>query len=106
MQSIIQKIMTITTLALFSSLTFAAPGSSNHSAQASKHSALASSHMVVGTAKSVASVVALPLIVVGSAGVASAAAGSKLLESAQGYEPLEVTNIVITQDSTPAQAMQ
>ncbi|MEH6444538.1 MAG: hypothetical protein V7784_11625 [Oceanospirillaceae bacterium] len=106
MQSINNKIMTIVTLALFSSFAVAAPGSSNHSAQASKHSALAGSHMVVGTAKVAASVVALPLIVVGAVGAASAAAGSALLESAQGYEPLEVTDIVITQDPSPTQAMQ
>lgn len=99
------KALSTAALISFSSLTFAADSSDNFSA-GSKHSALASSHVVVGSAQVTASAVAIPLIAIGSVGVVSAAAGSAILDSPRAYQPLEVTEITITQDPSPAQAMQ
>jgi len=91
---------------LFSSLSSAGSGSAQHSSQASKHSALGSAHLVVGTVQVAATVVALPLVAVGSLGEMSGKAGKKLLESSDAYQPLEITDQVITQDPSPNTAMQ
>ncbi|EPJ49554.1 MAG: hypothetical protein OFPI_24540 [Osedax symbiont Rs2] len=53
-----------------------------------------------------ATVVALPLVAVGSLGEMSGKAGKKLLESSDAYQPLEITDQVITQDPSPNTAMQ
>lgn len=96
---------TIALLAL-SSIAVASPDFSNHSSQAGKHSALASGHVVVGGVKTVASVVAVPLIVSGEAGKVSNAVGTSLLKSNKAYAPLEITETTVTYDPSPAGAMQ
>ena len=100
------KSISLVALTLFSTFTMASPGSIAHSAQGSKHIALASGHMAVGTVKGAASIVALPLIAIGSAGAASATTGSAVLNSTNAYQPLEVTGVVITQDLAPDAAMK
>lgn len=99
------KTLSLIAATFLSSLTFA-EDSSQHLHTASKHSALASAHVTVGSAKAVATAVALPLIAVGSASTASTNAGSAILQSTQAHEPLEITDITITQDPSPAHAMQ
>ncbi len=92
---------------------------SEHSGKASKHSALAVSHGTVGSAQVASAAVAVPLVVVGSvalsAGAASVEAGEKLsvvsssnaskVTHTQPVE-LEVTEITITVDRSPAEAMK
>ena len=93
-------------LSLISSFTTAAPASSQHASQASKHSALAASHIVVGTVKATANIIAIPLIAIGSVGELSNKAGTQILSSTQAYSPLEISDLVITQDPSPTAAMQ
>ena len=103
-------------LASFSS--FAEP-SANHSSEASKHSALALSHGVVGSAQVGSAVVAVPLLVTGSVAVGAGVASMELAEGASKIasshakrvkhaEPvkLEVTEITITVDRSPADVMK
>lgn len=103
-------------LTSFSSL---AEPSSNHSGQASKHSALAASHGVAGSAQVASAAVAVPLVVGGSvalsAGAASVAVGEGLsdIASTSAHKvkhshpvELEVTEITITVDRSPAEAMK
>ena len=100
------RIGTIITLLASSSLVAASPSSIAHSSQASKHSALAAGHLIIAGAKTAATVVAIPLIILGEAGKVSTTAGTSLLKSAKAYTPLEITDTVITQDPSPAAAMQ
>jgi len=93
------------TLALSSAQVYA-QDSTQHASQANKHSALAVSHGAASGAKVASAAVAVPLIVAGSAGVASAAGGSALLDSATKPAPLPVTEVTITADPAPNQAMQ
>jgi len=103
-------------LASFSS--FAEP-STEHSGKASKHSALAASHGVAGSGQVASAAVAVPLVVGGSlalsVGAASVEAGAELSKVASSKtshvkqtrsRALEVTEITITVDRSPAQAMQ
>lgn len=90
-----------------------AKGPSENLSAASKHSALATAHSVKGTVQVASVAAAVPLIAVGSAGVASVAAGEKMLEvasakprKAQKPAPLDITEITITVDRSPAQAMK
>jgi len=99
--------LAITSFALlFSAFSFGGPGSVQHSAQASKHSALGSAHLAVGVVEGAATVVALPLIAVGALGDMSGRAGKTILDSTHAYQPLEITDQVITQDPSPNSAMQ
>ena len=91
---------------LFSTQSSAGPGSVQHSAQASKHSALGSAHLAVAAAEGAVTVVALPLIAVGTLGEMSAKAGKHLLRSTHAYQPLEISDQIITQDPSPNTAMQ
>ena len=91
---------------LFSCVSTASPGSVQHSAAGSKHSALGSAHLVVGAAEGVATAVALPLIAVGALGEVSGRAGKALLDSSHAYQPLEISDQIITQDPSPSSAMQ
>ena len=102
----LKRITATIALLTLSSIAVASPDYSNHSSQASKHSALASAHVVVGGVKTVASVVAVPLIVSGEAGKVSHTVGTSLLNSSTAYTPLEITDTVITHDPSPANAMQ
>jgi len=83
-----------------------AADSGQHASKASKHSALAIKHGATSTAQVASGVVAVPLIVVGSAGVASAAAGSALMEHAVDKGPLTITEITITTDPSPKAVMK
>lgn len=104
---------------LFSSLTVFAEPSSNHSGKASKHSALALSHGVAGSAQVASAAVAVPLIVGGSVALSAGAASVELAEGLSKVASskvektnqtqvvvLEVTEITITADRSPAKAMQ
>ncbi|WP_281560330.1 hypothetical protein [Thalassomonas sp. RHCl1] len=93
------------TLAL-SSTPIYAQDSAQHTSKAGKHSALAVSHGAASSAKVASAAVAVPLLVVGSAGVASVAGGSALIDSATKPKPLTVTEVTITADPAPNQAMQ
>lgn len=101
---------------LFNSFTSFAEPSSNHSGKASKHSALALSHGVAGSAQMASAVVAVPLLVAGSVALSVGAASIELGEGlskvasskvkyAQRIE-LEITEITITVDRSPADAMK
>lgn len=102
----------IIALSLTSQISWAKNPSENASA-ASKHSVLASGHAMASTAQVASGVIAVPLIAVGSVGVVSAAAGSTMLDAVAGSEPvstkkreLEVTEITITVDRSPAEQMK
>ncbi|NMP33148.1 hypothetical protein HII17_16435 [Thalassotalea sp. M1531] len=110
--------LTCVSVLLTSFVTFAEP-SANHSSKASKHSALAVSHGAVGSAQVASAAVAIPLVVTGSvalsAGAASVAVADGLSDAttskARNVQPakkvaLEVTEITITVDRSPDQAMK
>jgi len=97
---------------------FAEP-SSEHSGKASKHSALALSHGVAGSAQVASAAVAVPLVVGGSVALAAGSASIELAEDlsrvadskakrvkATKKVELEVTEITITVDRSPAEAMK
>jgi len=110
--------VTCVAVLLTSFSSFAEP-SSEHSGKASKHSALAISHGVAGSAKVASAAVAVPLVVTGSvalsAGAASVELGEELskvasskasnVNKAQNLE-LEITEITITAERSPAEAMK
>ncbi|GLX84916.1 hypothetical protein tloyanaT_11680 [Thalassotalea loyana] len=91
--------------------------SSEHASQASKHSALAIGHGSIASTQVASAVVAVPLIVGGSvavsAGQASVEVGdglskvvtSKTVKKQKPVE-LEVTEVTITIDRSPAEAMK
>lgn len=103
-------------LLLTSLSSFAEPASTNHSGKASKHSALALSHGAAGSAQVASAAVAVPLVVVGSvalsAGTASVELGEGLSKVASStperakVTQLEITEITITVDRSPAEAMK
>ena len=93
--------------------------STNHSSEASKHSVLALSHGAAGSAQVASAVVAVPLLVGGSVAVSAGVASVELAEgmsdaatssarSVKHHHPveLEVTEITITVDRSPAEAMK
>lgn len=96
------------------SLTVSAEPSSHHASQASKHSALASSHGLASTAQVASGVVAVPLLAVGSVGVVASAAAEELIDAAshkhhihtQKPVKLEITEVTITVDRSPADVMK
>jgi len=102
----IKRISSSIALLALSSIASASPDFSTHSTQASKHSALASAHIAIASVKTVASVVAVPLIIAGEAGKLSTAAGTSLLESSQAYTPLDISETTVTHDPSPTNAMQ
>ncbi|MFD2167474.1 hypothetical protein ACFSJY_14590 [Thalassotalea euphylliae] len=110
---------TLLAVALLTSFSSAAEPSTNHGSEASKHSALALSHGAAGSAQVASAVVAVPLIVTGgvalSAGVASVELADGISDAAvsKGHSSktakpaeLEVTEITITVDRSPAEAMK
>ncbi|REL30958.1 hypothetical protein [Thalassotalea euphylliae] len=93
--------------------------STNHGSEASKHSALALSHGAAGSAQVASAVVAVPLLVGGSVAVSAGVASVELAEgmsdaatssarSVKHHHPveLEVTEITITVDRSPTEAMK
>lgn len=96
------------------SLTVNAEPSSHHASKASKHSALASGHGLASTAQVASGVVAVPLLAIGSVGVVASAAADELLDAASHkhhthkHRPakLEITEVTITVDRSPAEAMK
>ena len=97
---------TITIVISLCSTSAIAADSVNHASKASKHSVLAGSHAAVSTAKIASAVVAIPLVVAGSTGVASVNAGKGLMTSAVGGDPLPITDKTITADPSPQLAME
>jgi len=101
-----------TLVTLNQSPAFAAGASKNASA-ASEHSVLAVSHATASGAQVASAVVAVPLVAVGSVGSVAMAAGDALLDSVSAKEskpvdrsqPLEISEITITVERTPAQQM-
>ncbi|TLU66651.1 hypothetical protein FE810_03815 [Thalassotalea litorea] len=85
-----------TLLALVSGSVCAAPGVSEHSAQAGKHSALAVSNAGTASGKAVSGVVAVPLTALGAVGNASGRAGDALMENALTTQPLLITELTVT----------
>jgi hypothetical protein len=76
-----------------------AAASVNHSGKAIKHAAVASGQFVSGA-------VAVPLIAVGELGKASGKAGEALMDVATDkQQPLEVSDITLTAEPTPAVVM-
>lgn len=87
-------------------MTVFADDSAQHGSKATKHSALAASHAGASTAAVVSAAVAVPLIVVGSTGQLSTAAGESLLENTVSNQPLEITDKTITADPAPGVVMK
>ncbi len=104
------KIAIVSTMlaSMFISQQAMAQGSAQHSGQAVGHSALAAGHSAVGSAKLTSAAVAVPLLVVGTVGVASAEAGKSLLKAANRPigEPLEVSDEILTVGPSPDRALR
>jgi hypothetical protein len=99
------KIALILTLATSSPAVFAAD-STNHASKGVGHSATGGSELLKGSVKVAASVVAVPLISVGTAGGVSMEAGSSLSEFALGIgEPLPIADEVIVAGPPPKAAL-
>lgn len=104
---------------LLTSFTSFAEPSSEHSGKASKHSALALSHGAAGSVQVASAAVAVPLVIAGSTALSVGAAS---IESAEGISKvasskaskakhrqkiaLEITEVTITVDRSPADAMK
>lgn len=107
----ISHIITLSLLALTSFVSHA-ESASEHASKGSRHSILASAHSTTASAQVASGVVAVPLLVVGSTASASQAAGESLIDAASGshkidkHAPLEVTEITITVDRSPAEQMK
>jgi hypothetical protein len=97
---ILTMILTVTSMQ-----SFANSGGSENGSAASKYSALAASHGTVASAQVGSALVAMPLMIVGSVGQASGQLGSKLMASAIGDGPLEITEKTITVTPSPKQMM-
>ena len=96
---------------LITTMPYQADAASDNYSAASKHSALATTHSAKGTAQVASGVVAVPLIAAGSVGLVSLAAGDKVIRNAKALgktadEPLEITEVTITVDRSPAEAMK
>lgn len=102
----------VSTLITLSSFNSAAQSAVEHASQGSRHSALASAHSTVAVGQVASGIVAVPLLIVGSTAVVSGAAGVSLLDAASGNHaikhnaPLEVSDIIITADRSPAEQMK
>lgn len=96
---------TIITFAIILGLTGPAhaQGSTRHFSKAAGHSANAIAHASIGTGKLVSGAVAVPLMVSGEAGKASAELGTDLWNEAN--KGLPITDEVITVGPSPADAM-
>ena len=109
-----KRISQLFTLGLIALTSFAsyAESASEHVSKGSRHSALASAHSTTASAQVASGVVAVPLLVVGSTASASQAVGESLIDAASGkhktdkHEPLEITEITITVDRSPAEQMK
>jgi hypothetical protein len=94
-------------LTISSTQVFAVPGGSAQNAStALKHSGKAVSHTAASAGQLVSGVVAVPLLVIGSAGSLSAAAGETLWDTANDRQPLSITDKTITIDPMPQQALR
>lgn len=84
-----------------------AADSLKHASNASKHSAKAVAELAKSGVKVSAAVVSVPLIVVGSVGVASAAAGSSAINYAIGQDgELPIGDEVVVAGPSPKQAIK
>lgn len=107
----ISQLFTLGLIALTSFVSHA-ESASEHASKGSRHSALASAHSTTASAQVASGVVAVPLLVVGSTASASQAVGESLIDAASGkhkidkHEPLEITEITITVDRSPAEQMK
>ena len=106
--------LSVILVSLLSHSAFAASGPSDNASKASEHSVYAVGHSAASSAQVASAVVAVPLLVVGSAAAVSVAAGNELLDSASKAsrkpkhcnEPLEVSDITITVTRNPADQMK
>lgn len=105
----------VSTLCILSSFVCAAESASEHASTASKHAALALGHSTVSAGQVASGIVAVPLLIAGSTASASHAVGTKLIDAASGTHrhshapqdtPLEITEITITVDRAPNEAIK
>lgn len=109
-----KRISQLFTLGLIALTSFAshAESASEHASKGSRHSVLASAHSTTASAQVASGVIAVPLLVVGSTASASQAVGESLIDAASGkhkidkHAPLEITEITITVDRSPAEQMK
>jgi len=104
----IKKLFIIGVL-LFTGLSSAHAGAASENAsKASKHSVNAVAHSAAASAQVVASVVAVPLIAVGSIGEVSKAAGNDLMKTAQTPigTPLPISDKTVTVGPAPNEAIK
>ena len=101
----------LSTLLLINTPVFAA-GASGNASKASEHSVLAVGHATASTAQVASAAVAVPLIAVGSVGAVAMSAGQGLMDSASADkteavtdQPLEISEVTITVQRTPAEQM-
>jgi hypothetical protein len=93
---------------LFAAMPYHANAASDNFSEASKHSSLATVHSAKGSAQVASGVVA---VAAGSVGMVSMAAGDKAMRTAKSLSkkpdaPLEITEVTITVDRSPAHAMK
>ena len=103
-----KKIIPVLILSTMSHVVWA-EGSTYHSGQASKHSVLAVTEGLASTAAVGSAVVAVPVISVGAASVATgsmiAEAGESIAKSHANHGPLVITERTITVDPAPDQVI-
>ena len=95
-----------------------ANGASQNFGAASKHTSMATKHSVKGSVQVASAAVAVPLVVAGSVGLVSVAAGVELLDKASKpvkaktcskcnpCQPLEISEVTITVDRSPRDVMK
>jgi|GEM_PF-3422166 len=105
MKTLSIKALALIAITVTSSYCMADSGSSQYSGQASKHAALASGNIVVGTAKAASNVAAVPLNAIATVGELSGHVGQELVKAGSGYESLEISEEVVTQDPSPTDIM-
>ena len=106
--------LSVILISLLSHGAFAKGGPSDNASKASEHSVYAVGHTAASGAQVASAVVAVPLLVVGSVGAVSVAAGSELLDSARKSsrkpkhcdEPLTISDVTITVTHNPADQMK
>jgi len=82
--------------------------STRHFSEAAMHSGLAVGHSVVGTAKLASTIVAVPLVAIGSVGKVSQDAGEGLLDIANQPigDPLPISNETVSVGPAPSTAIK
>lgn len=100
-QKPITAILLTLALTAFTSNSIAAD-SARHTSQGSKHSVISAKHLASGAVKVAAGSVAIPLVIVGAIGTASAKTGEALADFAVGDDqPLPIGDDIIVADPSP-----